>query len=163
MPKTKSEAAKPAAAQTGNLLGQGATAIAGQEPHQAEQVAGMSLRPPGPTIGEVAQTEAVGRVPLRDMPSDPPFDTSAPLFDQDDKPLPAPPTAAGPRPGVFMATPGEVRQIITRARGRKFDLVELLATLPDPTGVRLVDDNGGQTIEGLSKEGFRHLRAQLGD
>lgn len=70
--------------------------------------------------------------------------------------------ATGTKAGVFMATPAEIKSLMVRAQARRIDLAELLGSLPDPTGVKIVYGDGKQVgIEGLTKEGYKFLRDQL--
>lgn len=68
------------------------------------------------------------------------------------EPAPAPQPAA--KPGVFMATPGERQHIFTRMRGRTQTVEQLLLQC----GIAGIDQ---ATLEGLTKEQFKQLRAAL--
>lgn len=65
------------------------------------------------------------------------------------------PAAAGPKPGVFMATGGERQNVLVRARTRGEPVEQLLARC----GIEGVD---ATTLDGLTKEQFKQLRAALG-
>lgn len=104
------------------------------------------------------------KTPFDDMRSDAQFEdgrSEPPLFEGDGHVavgLPLPEKAVA---GQFMATAAEVKNIVLRARAKKVNLLELLRTLADPTGVKIVGEGEAQTIEGLSKENMKLLRAQL--
>lgn len=161
MPKSKSETAPAAheqvkqAADLNTLVGKAYGAIDERSEVAAKAAAAQATQ--NPTTGPAD--------PFGDMRSDPPFDTrEQTLFDKDEKPassikLPLPEAI---KAGEFMATPAEIKSLMTRIRAKGFKVDELVSLLDVPERVKLEQEpDGSWVITAIPKDEHRLLKAQV--